>query len=88
MFYRQNNPLFEVKIIKTAQMEAKIKISIDPNDLEMVAFNSNKKTRARNAVLAVDAAMQENHSALKSELIGHLSPVIVVQNDGQGGMEH
>lgn len=57
MFYRQNNPLFEVEIIKTAQMEAKIKISIDPHDLEMVAFNSNKKTRARNAVLAVDAAM-------------------------------
>ncbi len=66
-------------------MEAKPKTSIDPHDLDMVAFNSNQKTRARNAVLAVDAAMQENYSALKSELIGHLSPVIVVQNDGQGG---
>lgn len=66
-------------------METKPKTSINPHDLDMVAFNSGQKTRARNAVLAIDAAMQKNYSALKSELIGHLSPVIVVQNDGQGG---
>lgn len=66
-------------------METKPKTSIDPHDLDMIAFNSNKKTRARNAVIAVDTAMQKNYSILKSELIGHLSPVIVVQNDGQGG---
>ncbi|WP_409415767.1 hypothetical protein [Flavobacterium sp. PS2] len=66
-------------------MEAKSETRIDPHDLDMVAFNSNKKIRARNAVLAVDAAMQENYTILKSELIEHLSPVIVVQNDGQGG---
>lgn len=61
------------------------KNNIDAHDLQMVAFNSNKKTRAKKAIYAVDGAMQENYANLKAELINHLAPVIVVQSDNQGG---
>lgn len=61
------------------------KPNIDEHDLHMVAFNSNKKTRAKKAIYAVDITMQENYANLKAELIKHLEPVIIVQSDKQGG---
>ncbi len=61
---------------------------INPHDLNMVAFASSTHVQARNALLAVDTAMQENYATLKASLIPHLSPVIVVNNDGKGGNTH
>ncbi|WP_327674202.1 hypothetical protein [Kitasatospora sp. NBC_00458] len=58
---------------------------VDPHDLHMVAFRSDPTRRARDALLAVNADMRRNYAALKAELIEHLSPVIVVQNDARGG---
>ncbi|AOJ84632.1 hypothetical protein WS86_29405 [Burkholderia savannae] len=58
---------------------------IDAHDLEMVAFGSNPRVRARDAVFAVDNAMRQNYAALKARLTSHLSPVIVVNNDYRGG---
>ncbi|MEV6978653.1 hypothetical protein [Kitasatospora sp. NPDC093806] len=58
---------------------------VDPHDLDMVAFRSDPRRRARDAVLAVNADMRRNYASLKAELVGHLGPVIVVQNDSQGG---
>ncbi len=40
---------------------------------------------ARSSMLAVNAGMRANYATLKAELIKHLSPVVVVQNDAKGG---
>ncbi|MFD3652167.1 hypothetical protein [Streptomyces sp. NPDC058620] len=40
---------------------------------------------ARDAIRAANAGMRGAYAALKSELIGRLSPVVVVQNDARGG---
>ena len=67
-------------------MEKKTAVEdVDSHDLDMVAFASGTRVRARNAVLAVDTAMQKNYALLKSALTWHLSPVIVVNNEGKGG---
>lgn len=58
---------------------------IDPHDLEMVAYWSDSKVRARNAIFQVDSEMRRNYADLKAELIDHLTPVIVVNNDPKGG---
>lgn len=58
---------------------------VDSHDLDMVAFVSSARVRANNAVLGVDTAMQKYYAALKASLIGKLSPVIVVNNEGKGG---
>ncbi|WP_441247517.1 hypothetical protein [Kitasatospora sp. McL0602] len=58
---------------------------IDPHDEQMVAFRSDPVRRAREAVFAVNVDMRRNYAALKVDLIDHLSPVIVVQNDSLGG---
>ncbi len=49
----------------------------DPATLEL---------RAREAIFAVDSDTQRNYDALRAELIRHLSPVIVIQNDYRGGL--
>ncbi|AUG76169.1 hypothetical protein CFP65_1268 [Kitasatospora sp. MMS16-BH015] len=59
---------------------------IDPHDEEMVAYWSDPTKRTRNAIFAVNVDMRRNYAALKAELINHLTPVIVVQNDSQGGL--
>ncbi|WP_265447361.1 hypothetical protein [Flexivirga meconopsidis] len=41
--------------------------------------------QAKASIRAVNAGMRSNYAALKSELIKHLSPVIVVENDARGG---
>lgn len=43
------------------------------------------QTTARASMLAVNAGMRDNYAVLKKELIKHLSPVVVVQNDAKGG---
>ncbi|GHI02323.1 hypothetical protein AQI88_26530 [Streptomyces cellostaticus] len=43
------------------------------------------QSQARDAIRAVNADMRRNYAALKSELIKHLGPVIIVQNDAKGG---
>ena len=58
---------------------------IDPHDLDMTAYWSSPTVRARNAIFQIDTDMQRNYAALKAELIEHLSPVIIVNNDPQGG---
>ncbi|MFJ9518922.1 hypothetical protein ACIRPK_11725 [Kitasatospora sp. NPDC101801] len=58
---------------------------LDPHDLQLVAFRSDPVRQARDAVLAVNADMRRNYAALKADLIGRLTPVIVVENDSQGG---
>lgn len=60
-------------------------IPIDPHDLEMVAVGSNPVNQARGALYAVDAAMRANYDILRARVMDNLSPVIVVQYDGQGG---
>lgn len=61
------------------------KPEINAHDLDMVSFYSNKEVRAKNAIYAVDNAMQANYTAMKATLIQGLEPVIVVQNDAEGG---
>ncbi|MER6578728.1 hypothetical protein [Nonomuraea sp. NPDC001023] len=41
---------------------------------------------ARDAIRAVNADTRRNYAALKADLVNHLSPVIVVQNDRRGGL--
>ncbi|WP_372346749.1 hypothetical protein [Streptomyces sp. KL116D] len=41
--------------------------------------------QARDSMLAVNAGMRSNYATLKAELIKHLAPVVVVQNDAKGG---
>ncbi|MEU1406055.1 hypothetical protein ABZ471_27485 [Streptomyces sp. NPDC005728] len=40
---------------------------------------------ARDAIRAVNSDMRRNYASLKAELTKHLDPVIIVQNDSQGG---
>lgn len=58
---------------------------IDAHDLDMVAFASDERVRARTAVYAVDTAMRKYYATLKADLTTHLDPVIVVNNDSRGG---
>ncbi|MEH0059519.1 MULTISPECIES: hypothetical protein [Auritidibacter] len=58
---------------------------IDPHDLDMTAYWSSPKVQARNAIFQIDTDMQRHYAALKAELIEHLSPVIIVNNDPKGG---
>ncbi|WP_206309584.1 hypothetical protein [Streptomyces sp. A0642] len=46
---------------------------------------TDAEQKARDAIRAANAGMRANYAALKSDLIGRLSPVIVVQNDATGG---
>ncbi|MEU6477508.1 hypothetical protein ABZ858_11560 [Streptomyces sp. NPDC047017] len=41
--------------------------------------------QAKDSIFAVNAGMRANYATLKAELVKHLSPVIVVQNDAKGG---
>ncbi|MET9253473.1 hypothetical protein [Streptomyces sp. NPDC003717] len=41
--------------------------------------------QARASMFAVNAGMRANYATLKAELIKHLAPVVVVQNDAKGG---
>ncbi|GAA2329568.1 hypothetical protein OKJ48_35450 [Streptomyces kunmingensis] len=43
------------------------------------------QTQARESLFAVNAGMRANYATLKAELIKHLAPVVVVQNDAKGG---
>lgn len=45
-----------------------------------------RERRARDAILAAEGGTQRHYDALRAELIDHLSPVIVIQNDDQGGL--
>ncbi|MEU0403663.1 twin-arginine translocation signal domain-containing protein [Streptomyces sp. NPDC006197] len=44
-----------------------------------------RRSRAHDAIVAVNRGMRAHYAALKSDLITRLSPVIVVQNDAKGG---
>ncbi|OKI45395.1 hypothetical protein [Streptomyces sp. TSRI0281] len=44
------------------------------------------KLPARDTILAAETGTQKHYGALRAELINHLSPVIVIQNDDQGGL--
>ena len=46
---------------------------------------SATENQARNSILAVDTSMQNNYDTLRAEVINQLNPVIVVDNDAQGG---
>ncbi|YCH09933.1 hypothetical protein ACTAQJ_10400 [Arthrobacter sp. alpha11c] len=41
--------------------------------------------KAKEAILAINIGMRSNYAALKADLVQHLSPVIVVQNNATGG---
>ncbi|MEF9885875.1 hypothetical protein [Streptomyces sp. P9-A4] len=43
------------------------------------------RSGAREAIVAVNDGTRAHYAALKSDLIGRLSPVLVVQNDAKGG---
>ena len=49
------------------------------------ATGSVTESQARNNMLAVDTSMQSNYDTLRAEVINQLNPVIVVDNDAQGG---
>ncbi|MFC0692879.1 hypothetical protein [Paraburkholderia humisilvae] len=51
----------------------------------MVSFESDPLVRSRNAVIAIDTAMQDSYATLKAALLAHLDPVIIVNNDDWGG---
>ncbi|MFE2871752.1 hypothetical protein [Embleya sp. NPDC059259] len=44
-----------------------------------------QQLRARNVIFAIDTDTRAHYDALRAELIRHLAPVIVVQNDYRGG---
>ncbi|MGW5003807.1 twin-arginine translocation signal domain-containing protein [Streptomyces hydrogenans] len=44
-----------------------------------------RRTRAREAIVAVNSGMRSHYAALKADLIARLGPVLVVQNDAKGG---
>lgn len=54
-------------------------------DAAAAAASAEAQLRARDAIRAVNAGMRSNYSALKTELIKQLSPVVIVQNDAKGG---
>lgn len=45
-----------------------------------------RRLPARHAILAAETGTQKHYDTLRAELIDHLSPVIVIQNDDQGGL--
>ncbi|MGV9883981.1 hypothetical protein [Streptomyces sp. NPDC003006] len=52
---------------------------------DSAAAEAVSQQTARSSMLAVNAGMRANYAVLKTELIKHLSPVVVVQNDAKGG---
>ncbi|WP_126637728.1 hypothetical protein [Embleya hyalina] len=42
--------------------------------------------RARNTIVAIDGHTQRHYDTLRAELIPHLGPVVVVENDSRGGL--
>src|SRR5260370_22461592 len=60
-------------------------LSIDPHDLYVVAMKASVRTRAMQSLFAIDDAMRTNYDALKALVANSVRPVIVVQNDLQGG---
>lgn len=64
---------------------AQLGIPIDPHDLAVVAMKSSLSVRAAESLFAIDDAMRLHYDALKSTVAASVRPVIVVQNDLQGG---
>jgi hypothetical protein len=60
-------------------------LKIDPHDLYVVAMKASVRTRAMQALFAIDDAMRTNYDGLKALVANSVRPVIVVQNDLQGG---
>lgn len=60
-------------------------LSIDPHDLHVVAMKASLRTRAMQSLFAIDDAMRSNYDALKDLVANSVRPVVVVQNDLQGG---
>jgi hypothetical protein len=60
-------------------------LSIDPHDLHVVAMKASVRARAMQSLFAIDDAMRTNYDALKALVANSVRPVIVVQNDLQGG---
>jgi hypothetical protein len=60
-------------------------VTIDPHDLYVVAMKASVRTRAMQALFAIDDAMRTNYDGLKALVANSVRPVIVVQNDLQGG---
>lgn len=58
---------------------------IDPHDLEMVAMLSTERSRAVEAVFAIDDMMRSSYDALRARVAEQLSPVIIVRPDLSGG---
>lgn len=50
-----------------------------------LATSAVTQQQAKDSIFAVNAGMRSNYATLKAELVKHLSPVIVVQNDAKGG---
>ena len=50
------------------------------------AVGAGQALQAQAAIRAVDTVMQQNYDTLKAGLTTHLSPVVVVFNDAQGGL--
>jgi hypothetical protein len=63
----------------------KNEIPIDPHDLNVVAMKASIRTRATQSLFAIDDLMRTNYDALKAMVADSVRPVIVVQNDLQGG---
>jgi hypothetical protein len=61
------------------------RLGVDPHDLYVVAMKASVKTRAMQSLFAIDDAMRTNYDALKALVANSVRPVIVVQNDLQGG---
>jgi hypothetical protein len=60
-------------------------IVIDPHDLYVVAMKASVRARAVQSLFAIDDAMRANYDELKALVANSVRPVIVVQNDLQGG---
>jgi hypothetical protein len=65
--------------------DKKAGLGIDPHDLYVVAMKASVRTRAMQSLFAIDDAMRMNYDALKTLVANSVRPVIVVQNDLQGG---
>jgi hypothetical protein len=70
---------------KTKEHEKKDDLGIDPHDLSVVAMKASLRARAMQSLFAIDDAMRMNYDALKALVANSVRPVIVVQNDLQGG---
>ncbi|WP_405491210.1 hypothetical protein [Streptomyces sp. NBC_00096] len=73
-----------VTLLGTSTAASAVEVT-DPATDGTVAASPEAELAARDAIRAVNAGMRSNYAALKAELITHLSPVIVVQNDAKGG---